>query len=155
MPAVAEKADTAFPYPMSDVPSRCTPLFLKKKEDFERVKREGKRITTPFFNVVSCRARLGDTRVGIVVGRRLGTAVVRNRGKRIFRELVRQTYQCFLQGHDIVVFPKRPALELKHQRLYEAWITTLTSQGLMFAPNPPAPNPPCPPLSGGRERCVR
>ncbi len=139
MPAVAEKADIASPYPMSDVPSRCTPLFLKKKEDFERVKREGKRITTRFFNVVSRRSDLGKTRVGIVVGRRLGNAVVRNRGKRIFRELARQTYRCLVKGHDIVVFPKPPALTLNHQRLCEAWITTLTSQGLMSSPNPPAP----------------
>jgi len=144
LPAVVEKADIAFPYPMSDVPSRCPPLFLKKTEDFDRVKREGQRITTRFFNVVSCRSPLEDTRVGIVVGRRLGNAVVRNRGKRIFRELVRQTYQCLLKGHDIVIFPKRPALTLKHQHLYEAWITTLMSQGLMFSPNPPAPNPPAP-----------
>jgi len=126
---------------MSDVSSRCPPVFLKKTEDFERVKREGQRITTRFFNVVSCWSPLENTRVGIVVSRRLGTAVVRNRGKRIFRELVRQTYQSLLQGNDIVVFPKRPALELKHQHLYEAWITTLINQGLMLAPNPPAPNP--------------
>ena len=124
---------------MSDVPSRCPPLFLKKKEDFERAKREGQRITTQFFNVVSCRSRLGNTRVGIVVGRRLGNAVVRNRGKRIFRELVRQTYRCLVKGHDIVIFPKQPSLTLNHQRLYEVWITTLMSQGLMFSPNPPAP----------------
>ena len=139
MPAVAEKADIASPYPMSDVPSRCTPLFLKKTEDFERVKREGKRVTTRWFNVVSCRSRLGNTRVGIVVGRRFGKAVVRNRGKRIFRELVRQTYRSLVKDYDIVIFPKRPALTLNHQHLYEAWITTLMSQGLMGSPNPPAP----------------
>ncbi|MYJ23033.1 MAG: ribonuclease P protein component, partial [Nitrospira sp. SB0673_bin_12] len=121
---------------MSDVSSRCPPVFLKKTEDFERVKREGKRITTRFFNVVSCRSGLGNPRVGIVVGRRLGNAVVRNRGKRIFRELVRHTYQNLLQDHDIVVFPKRPALELRHQRLQEIWTTTLISQELMFSPNP-------------------
>ena len=134
---------------MSDVPSRCPPVFLKKKEDFERVKREGKRITTRFFNVVSCRSGLGNTRIGIVVGRRLGNAVVRNRGKRIFRELVRHTYQCLVKGHDIVIFPKQPALELNHQRLHEVWITTLISQGLMFSPNPPCPQPPRPPCQGG------
>lgn len=149
MHAVAEKADIAFPYPMSDVPSRCPPLFLKKTEDFERVKREGQRITTRFFNVVSCPSGLGNTRVGIVVGRRLGKAVVRNRGKRIFRELVRQTYQSLVKGNDIVIFPKRPALELNYQHLYETWETTLISQGLMLPPNPPAPNPSLPPLSGG------
>lgn len=133
---------------MSDVPSRCPPLFLKKKEDFDRVKREGKRITTRFFNVVSYQSGFANTRIGIVVGRRLGNAVVRNRGKRIFRELVRQTYQCLLKGNDIVVFPKQPALKLNHQHLYEAWITTLISQGLMFSPNPLTPTP-LPPLSGG------
>jgi hypothetical protein len=53
--------------------------------------------------------------------------------------LVRQTYQCLLKGQDIVIFPKRPSLTLNHQRLYEVWITTLTSQGLMFSPNPPTP----------------
>lgn len=121
---------------MSDVPSRCPPLFLKKKEDFDRVKREGNRITTRFFNVVSYQSGFGNTRIGIVVGRRLGNAVVRNRGKRIFRELVRQTYRCLLKGNDIVVFPKQPALKLNHQHLYEAWITTLISQGLMFSPDP-------------------
>ena len=136
MPAVAEKAAIALPYPMSDVPSRCTPVFLKKKEDFERVKREGKRIATRYFNVVSCTSGLGNTRVGIVVGRRLGKAVVRNRGKRIFRELVRRTYQRLLKGHDIIVFPKRSALDFNHQRLCEAWITTLVSHGLMVAPEP-------------------
>ena len=133
---------------MSDVSSRCPPVFLKKTEDFERVKREGKRITTRFFNVVSCRSGPGNPRVGIVVGRRLGNAVVRNRGKRIFRELVRHTYQCLVKGNDIVIFPKRPALDLNHQRLQEAWITTLISRELMFAPNPPAPNPPAPLVSG-------
>ncbi|MYD30134.1 MAG: ribonuclease P protein component [Nitrospira sp. SB0661_bin_20] len=138
---------------MSDVSSRCPPVFLKKTEDFERVKREGKRITTRFFNVVSCRSGLGNPRVGIVVGRRLGNAVVRNRGKRIFRELVRHTYQNLLQDHDIVVFPKRPALELRHQRLQEIWTTTLISQELMFSPNPS-----CPPCQGGEmsvKRCVK
>ncbi len=133
---------------MSDVSSRCPPVFLKKTEDFERVKREGKRITTRFFNVVSCRSGLGNPRVGIVVGRRLGNAVVRNRGKRIFRELVRHTYQCFVKGNDIVIFPKRLALELNHQRLHDAWITTLISQELMLSPNSPAPNPPAPLVRG-------
>ena len=124
---------------MSDVASRCPPVFLKKTEDFERVKREGKRSTTRFFNVVSCRSNLGNPRIGIVVGRRLGNAVVRNRGKRIFRELVRHTYEFLVKGNDIVIFPKRPALELNHQHLRDAWITTLSSQGLMLSPNSPAP----------------
>ncbi len=126
-------------YPMSDVsppPARAGQVFLKKKEDFERVKREGARVTTRFFNVMSCASHVGNTRVGIVVGRRFGKAVTRNRGKRVFRALTRTTHKSLLQGNDIVIFPKRSVLELPHSTLCETWVTTLTRQGLMASPDP-------------------
>ena len=134
--AVAARADIASQYPMSDVPRPSPPVFLKKTEDFERVKREGKRITTKFFNLVSCASSLGTTRVGIVVGRRFGNAVVRNRGKRMFRALVRNTYQLLVTGHDIIIFPKPSVLSLNHHTLSEAWMQTLSRQGLAVSPKP-------------------
>ena len=136
MLAVAEKADTASQYPMSDVPRPSPPLFLKKSEDYNRVKREGKRIATRFFNLVSCTSSLGRTRIGIVVGRRFGNAVVRNRGKRVFRELVRNTDTLLVTGHDIVIFPKPSALTLDHRTLYKTWMQTLIRQGLMASAEP-------------------
>ncbi len=124
---------------MSDVPVPSARVFLKTKEDFERVKRDGVRVTTRLFNMMSCASRQGETRVGIVVGRRFGKAVTRNRGKRVFRALVRTTRERLLQGNDIVIFPKRPVLTLPHSALYTTWVTTLTSQGLMVPPDPLSP----------------
>ena len=121
---------------MSDVPRPSPPLFLKKSEDFNRVKREGKRIATGFFNLVSCTSSLGHTRIGIVVGRRFGNAVVRNRGKRIFRELVRNTDTPLVTGHDIIIFPKPSALTLDHRNLYKTWMQTLMRQGLTASTKP-------------------
>ena len=120
---------------MSDGLPSSAQVFLKKKEDFERVKREGVRVTTRFFNVMSCTSHPGNPRVGIVVGRRFGKAVARNRGKRVFRALARTTYGRLLQGNDIVIFPKRSVLTLPHPVLYETWVTTLTSQRLMGTPD--------------------
>ena len=130
-----EKVGLASRYPMSDGLPPSAPVFLKKKGDFDRVKREGVRLTTRFFNVMSCASRPGNPRVGIVVGRRFGKAVARNRGKRRFRALARTTYRRLLQGNDIVIFPKRSMLTLPHPALYEMWVTTLTSQGLMGTPD--------------------
>ena len=130
----AERAAIASLSPMSDVPRPSAQIFLKKKEDFERVKREGTRVTTRFFNVVACASCPGNTRVGVVVGRRFGNAVSRNRGKRIFRALVRNTSKLLLKGNDIIVFPKRSVLDLPHPNLYRAWVATLCNQGLMVSP---------------------
>ena len=63
-------------------PSEDRLFFLKKSGDIERVKKTGRRLPTPLFNLVSCRSDLSHARVGVIVGKRLGGAVVRNRAKR-------------------------------------------------------------------------
>ncbi len=45
-------------------------------------------------------------RLGVVVGRRYGTAVRRNRFKRLVREAFRQGQRQWPAGYDIVVRPK-------------------------------------------------
>ena len=107
--------------------------FLRKSNDFERVKRRGQRYQTPLFNLVSHESALPLPRVGIVVGRRLGKAVLRNRAKRIFRELVRHTRTQLVNGRDIIVFPKRKALSTKHQTLKEMWKSALHHEGLLLS----------------------
>ncbi|MDA0739276.1 MAG: ribonuclease P protein component [Nitrospirae bacterium] len=123
---------------MSDTHTPSSELFLKKKEDFDRVKREGRRRPTSLFNVMFCLTSTSRTRVGIVVGKRFGKAVARNRGKRIFREVVRKTHGLLVKGQDIVVFPKRPILTCNHQALYDSWVKVLMREGLM-SPIKPLP----------------
>ncbi len=133
---VAVKADTASQSLMSDSHSSSSELFLKKKVDFDRVKREGRRCPTSLFNVMFCSTSTCHTRVGIVVGKRFGKAVARNRGKRIFREFVRNTHNFLVKGQDIIVFPKRPILTYNHQALYESWVKVLVREGLMLPTDP-------------------
>ena len=120
---------------MSDKEPTSSPLFLRKSKDFDRVKREGTRLQTPLFNLISTLSSSAGVRVGIVVGRRMGKAVTRNRAKRIFRELVKKTNRTLVKGHDLIVFPKRAALSTKHRALTKAWMEALAHEGLVVSFN--------------------
>jgi ribonuclease P protein component len=106
--------------------------FLRASRDIEYVKQHGRRLSTGYFNILICRIADGrPSRIGIVVGKRFGIAVRRNRVKRLFRELSRQIRAEFVGDHALVVFPKRDALDLPFQQLNSLWRATLQRQGLL------------------------
>ncbi|OGW67956.1 MAG: ribonuclease P protein component [Nitrospirae bacterium RIFCSPLOWO2_02_FULL_62_14] len=106
-------------------------FFLKKSGDIERVKKTGRRLPTPLFNLMSCRSDMPHARVGVIVGKRLGGAVVRNRAKRLFRELARRVRGRLVPGRDLLIFPRHGALEAAPLVLQEAWLAALRQQALM------------------------
>ena len=106
-------------------------LLRKRSSDIEDVEKHGRRILTSLFNMVICRADVGDSRVGVLVGKRLGEAVSRNRVKRLFRELTRQLRGQLLTGHVLVVFPKRDSIVQPFAVLKEVWLTSLQRQRLL------------------------
>lgn len=69
--------------------------------------------------------------MAIIVGRRFGVAVRRNRAKRVFRALGREVVKDMNPGYEFLVFPKREALSLPHDELKEAWNSALRRQGIV------------------------
>jgi ribonuclease P protein component len=106
-------------------------LFLKRSRDIEYAKEHGNRISTALFNMVVCRTDGIGSRVGIVVGKRFGIAVRRNRVKRLFRELTRQLRGQLLPGLDLVVFPKRDSIVQPFAVLKGVWLLALKRQQLL------------------------
>lgn len=72
-----------------------------------------------------------DSRIGIVVGKRLGKAVLRNRAKRVFRELARVVRPRLVPGRDLLIFPRREALTVTHQELRGSWLSVLDREKLL------------------------
>src|SRR6185503_18767430 len=108
-------------------------FFLRASRDIEYVKQHGRRLSTACFNLLICRTEARNSRVGIVVGKRFGIAVRRNRVKRLFRELSRQVRGELAGDHALLVFPKRDALILPFDELKNLWRATLRRQGLLNA----------------------
>ena len=106
-------------------------LFLKNSRDIEYAKQHGHRISTALFNVVICRTDMNGSRVGIVVGKRFGGAVSRNRAKRLFRELTHQLRGKLIPGHALIVFPKRDSIAQPFAVLKEVWVSALQRQRLL------------------------
>lgn len=106
------------------------PFFLKRSRDIERIKKTGRRVSTGWFNLQFCPDMFPDAMMGIVIGRRFGTAVRRNRAKRLFREMGRSVRPALTPGYGILVFPKRECLTLPFAELENVWRSTLRRQRL-------------------------
>jgi ribonuclease P protein component len=71
--------------------------------------------------------KLEYSRYGISVSKRVGKAVVRNRVKRILREILRQI--PLDPGRDIIFIARGPAAESNYRQLYTS-VTNLISRSL-------------------------
>jgi len=110
---------------MMSKPQGLKGIFLRTSRDIETVKRHGRRISTTLFNLLAYKMDEAPSRVGIVVGKRFGNAVRRNRAKRVFRALVRQLHRDLVPGLALLVFPKREALLQPSEELTRIWETSL------------------------------
>ena len=94
-------------------------VTLVRRADFLAANR-GKRAPTPGF-VLLVRKRGDDddlVRVGYTVTKKIGNAVVRNRMKRRFRELVRDTFPQFaILGADYVLIGRSSGIERDYASL--------------------------------------
>ena len=62
---------------------------LTRSEDFKRVRRDGKSYAHPLVVLIAQKSDQPYLRVGVAAGKTVGTAVVRNRSKRLLREVMR------------------------------------------------------------------
>lgn len=80
---------------------------IRKKAEFDRAFRNGRRVTSPhFLFVISRRDDDAPARLGLVVSRKAGNAVARNRIKRLCREAFRRKPERLPPGLDILVLPR-------------------------------------------------
>ena len=86
---------------------------LRRHTEFVVAQRSGRRVGTAHFTllVAAQPPPPRPARLGLVVGRKLGTAVRRNRVKRLCRECFRNWPNLLPQGVDLIVIA-RPGAEL-------------------------------------------
>jgi len=81
---------------------------LRQRRDFARVFRAGRAVARPEFVLHALAVPDAGRRLGVVCGRRVGSAVVRNRLRRRLREIFRTHPEAFGDGYWFVVVARPP-----------------------------------------------
>ena len=91
---------------------------LRRRREYLRVQAQGRRLYTRHFGVTLAPPEGPGPRLGLVVTRRFGKAVRRNRMKRLLREFFRR-HKGRLPSLDLVIMAKKGAEALNYDQVAE------------------------------------
>ena len=106
-------------------------MMLSRPQEFAAFQGAGTTRSHPLLTARFLRTELGTTRFGLATGRRLGTAVVRNRVRRRLREALRVMAPSFQPGWDVLIIARPALVEADHDALVGALRRLLTRGGVL------------------------
>jgi ribonuclease P protein component len=100
---------------------------LRRHVEFVHAQRTGRRVATPHFTLLVAKQPVTHAsepmaRMGMVVSSKVGSAVTRNRIKRVCRECFRAWPDFLPHGVDLVVIARQGAHELSPTQVRDEWL---------------------------------
>ena len=103
---------------------------LKENKDFRRIYGRGKAYVHPAFVAYALKNRTGDIRMGITASKKMGTAVERNRAKRVLTAAFSDCACQIKSGYDFVLVARVRILKCKSNDIADAMMKIFTQAGL-------------------------
>ncbi len=91
---------------------------IKKNEDFQRIFEKGHSISGRYIVVYFLHTSSNQTRFGFCVGKKTGSAVTRNRIRRIFREVIALLQPIGENGLDILIVGRPMVVRADFNRIF-------------------------------------
>ena len=88
---------------------------IRKRAEFELIYKAGSKQSGRLMTMFTRANELSVARLGVAATRKIGSAVIRNRAKRLVRELFRRHKPA--SAIDVVVVPRREMLDASYARL--------------------------------------
>lgn len=86
---------------------------LKQNWEFHRAYKRGVSCVAPAFVLYICKGKKGELRLGITAGKKIGTAVCRNRAKRVITAAFDKCAAHIPVGYDVVVVARTRIINTK------------------------------------------
>jgi len=93
---------------------------ILKNPEFKRIFKFGKRLSLPQCTIIFRRTDAKKARLGLSVSRKVGKSHERNLIKRRIREIFRKNQISMEKNSEIVVIPRKEALDLSYFELEKA-----------------------------------
>jgi len=90
---------------------------IVRSSDYRALYKTGCKIHSSHFVLFSRGNALGHSRLGITASRKVGRSVVRNRVKRLFREIFRRSFDQIPKRYDMVVNAKSGCDKVSYESL--------------------------------------
>ena len=94
-------------------------ITLKENRDFRRLYRQSASYVSPALVVYLKGTHAGFSRLGITAGKKIGSAVLRNRAKRVVREAYREFLPNFNKNVDMVIVARKKSAFVKSDVIKE------------------------------------
>ena len=105
---------------------------LTRSEDFKRVRRSGRSYAHPLVVLVALANEAANVHVGVAAGRTVGSAVRRNRSKRLLRAAMQSLLGSVAPGWDLVLIARAPLAASDFFQVREALLTLLRRAELVL-----------------------
>jgi len=98
---------------------------IVRSSDYQALYKKGCKIHSSHFVLFSRGNDLGHCRLGITASRKVGGAVVRNRVKRLFREIFRRSFNQIPGRFDMVINAKSGCGSARYDALQAEFLTAV------------------------------
>ena len=108
---------------------------LTRSEDFKRVRRSGKSYAHPLVVLIVQTHDQSRVKVGVAAGRTVGTAVHRNRAKRLLREAMRSLIPNISSNLDLILIARPGLVTATLEETHRALLTLLERAKILIPTN--------------------